>query len=206
MSIFSNIGASLSKAVTNYGASDSMASKILQTGLSQLAKPQPPLAPPTPRAAEVLKGDLNATAFHSDLKWVGGLSKLSLKNIFQIPEPSAAGKFHTQAGASNYIADSMTSFGNGRAVDKKVQDAVRDACNRWKPGQDLAAMCQAAVKTALKGLLPDSYTPPPMTFQGPKTPDAVANMVANQIRANGSTPISAAEHMVAAERAYQPPH
>ena len=206
MSIFSNIGASLSKAVTNFGASDSMASKVLQTGLSQLAKPQAPLAPPTPPAAEVLKGDFSAKALHVGLKWSDGLSKISLKDIFQIPEPSAAGKFRTQGGAANYIADSMTSWGNGPTADKRVQDAVRDACNRWKPGQDLAAMCQEAVKTALKGVLPDSYTPPPMTFQGPKTPDAVANMVAAQIRANGSDPIGVAEHMVAAERAYRPPH
>jgi len=206
MSGLSNIMSSLTKVTTSLNSETHGAFTAVSAGLAQALKPQAPLAPATPPASSVLKGDLNSTALHVGLKWSDGLSKIHLKDIFQIPEPSAAGKFRTQGGAANYIADSMTSYGNGPTADKRVQDAVRDACNRWKPGQDLAAMCQEAVKTALKGVLPDSYTPPPMTFQGPKTPDAVASMVAAQIRANGSDPISAAEHMVAAERAYQPPH
>jgi hypothetical protein len=62
--------------------------------------------------------------------------------------------FRTQADAANFIADQITGTYNSPEVDKRVRNAIRDACNQWRPGDDLAKLVYDAIKVALEDVLP----------------------------------------------------
>ncbi len=169
------------------------------------AKAAAPAAAPMQTGPLVISGKFDKIYSANEFKWSNAFSGIHLKDIATIVEPSLAGKFHTQNAAANYIADSLPPAYAGANVDKRVHDAVRDACANWHPGQDLAQLVHDAVKKALTGVISDNPPQNPgALFQTP-TPDSIANQMAGYIRANGSTPIDAAEHIVAAERAYRPP-
>jgi hypothetical protein len=135
--------------------------------------------------------------------------------------------FRTQGDAAQYIASQMATSYNGPAVDRKVRDAVNEACLEWQPGMDLAKLVHDKVLAALQGVLPsassqsggggipgipdfefpdlpglpDGVQVPqnplahPAQFGHADTAEAVADLMAAQIRANGSTVADVAEHL-----------
>jgi hypothetical protein len=82
----------------------------------------------------------------------------------------------------------------GADVDARARAAVREACLEWKPGMDLAALVHDKVVQQLAGSGGGKLGDIANAVFGDEARQ-VADLMAAQIRANGSTVAEVAEHM-----------
>jgi hypothetical protein len=180
------------------------ATDALSLQVKQVNTAAPPnAAPPPATSSEVLRGDAGQfRGFGSE-----GIGSL----VFTLGDEVAsrtptrlrryAPDFPTQGAAADYIAGHMARTYDqgplarqGADVDALARAAVREACLEWKPGMDLAALVHDKVMQKLVGPGGGKLGDIAKAIVGDEARQ-VADLMAAQIRANGSTVAEVAEHM-----------